>query len=81
MLLTGCFLLIAIGSVSGNNIDSLRTVYAQGDDSAKFEALSGIVNYYRNVDIDSAKFYLKELYIKKQVIIESGVYFENKEDD
>ena len=62
MLLTGCFLLIAIGSVSGNNIDSLRTVYAQGDDSAKFEALSGIVNYYRNVDIDSAKFYLKKLY-------------------
>ncbi|HPW66515.1 MAG TPA: tetratricopeptide repeat protein [Salinivirgaceae bacterium] len=61
-LLVGYFFLLTISSVSGNEIDSLRAVYKQGNDSAKFEALSDIVVYYRNVNIDSAKFYLKELY-------------------
>ncbi|HPW66516.1 MAG TPA: tetratricopeptide repeat protein [Salinivirgaceae bacterium] len=61
-LLVGYFLFLTISSVSGNKIDSLRTAYTQGDDSVKFEALSDMVVYYRNVDIDSAKLYLKTLY-------------------
>jgi len=51
-----------ISSVMSNELDSLRTAYLHGDDSVSFDALNGIVVYYLNVDVDSAKFYIKELY-------------------
>jgi len=61
-LLIGCFFTLPIGYAMNNELDSLRTAYLHGDDSVSFDALNGIIVYYRNVDIDSAKFYLKELY-------------------
>ncbi len=62
VLLVSGFLILSVSSVKSNDLDSLRTAYLHGNDSISFDALIGIAYYYSNADIDSAKFYLKELY-------------------
>ncbi len=60
-LLGGSHILQAEQAIK-NTPDSLLTIYFNGDDSVRYDAVQKIIVYYRNVDIDSAKHYIKILY-------------------
>ncbi len=52
-----------LAPVKGSIPDSLRMVYRNGDDSAKFDATQKLFIFFRNTDIDSARVYLSQLYV------------------